>query len=114
MYSSLFQVPKSSAGSYLSLFFMEKPPITMEVKLKKVESCQKANIFVFDKSRRECILESDTTSGAITKCVYRCRDTRSTIVSVGFIKANFGPQKWTICSVAEMRNIWLRTIDVRP
>ena len=91
---------------------MEAAQITLVMTLRNVESCSKANLVVFGKAMTECDLESDTKSDGVSECVYRCSDTSSSTVNIGFQESRFGLQTWKICTVAEIRNKIRRLIDL--
>ena len=91
---------------------MEAAQITLVMTLRNVESCSKANLVVFGKAMTECELQGDTKSGGVSECVYKCYDTCSSIVNIGFQEPRLGPPTWTICTVAEIRNKIRRVIDL--
>ena len=86
--------------SFLPLIIHEKFPVKLKVHLKFVSSCKESNIMLFTRSKRECPLISDGTENGTVACIYDCKDSCSTKVTIGFIKPWNVSVTWSICEIS--------------
>ena len=109
-----FQVSSDSAGTYLSISFYSSPPLEVVMVLKNVQSCEKANIILFDSKLVECQITQISTNNGFTECQFNCRSSCSSIATIKFEKARFNPQHWSVCELYEARFKFQQTFRNAP